>query len=143
MAITLNATIGHSLTFFALNLASWLLRFDYDHPEGQFLSFIMIVLPCFIIGLFIYFDSLENPAQRRRSAAFGIMGLNAGLFYQWHFLEPNGLGQLFLRTAYSGYYGIVIAGIGIMCGIGADEKEEGRGPSENDVRVERTDGQQK
>ncbi|KAI6911405.1 hypothetical protein KC318_g3097 [Hortaea werneckii] len=144
MPTTWNFTIGHSLIFFALNIASWLVRFDNDHAESsslKILGFVLVVLPCLIIGLFVHFDSLDNMKQRQMSASLLLFALNSGLQFQWCFLEPSGPWELLTRTAHWGYAGIMVAMLLIMCGFGAESDTRRQGG--NDERVNISEGLRK
>lgn len=144
MPTTWNFTIGHSLIFFALNIASWLVRFDNDHHESssvKIVGFVLVVFPCLIIGLYVHFDSLDNIKQRQMSASLLLVALNSGLSFQWSCLEPSGPWELLTRTAHWGYAGIMVAMLLIMCGFGAEGNTGRQGG--NDERVKISEGLRK
>lgn len=139
MPMTWNFTIGHSLIFFALNIASWLCRFanvDRESPSLKIAGFVLVVLPCLVTGLYVHFDSLDNTKQRQMSASLLLFALNSGLSFQWSFLEPDGPLELLTRTAHWGYAGIMVAVLLIMCGFGANRETAGSGGNDERVKID-------
>ena len=138
MPTTWNFTIGHSLIFFAPNIASWMVCFENRRPESpplKIAGFVLVVLPCLVIGLFVHFDSMDNRNQRLMSASLLLFALNSGLQFQWSFLEPSGPWELLTRTGHWGYAGIMVAMLLIMCGFGAESDTRRQGGDSERVKI--------
>ncbi|KAI6793773.1 hypothetical protein KC360_g5574 [Hortaea werneckii] len=112
--LPLGATIGHCLVLLAIQLYSWFLRMPFQHRESEFLApflFGMVIFPCLITGVFLFFDALPQSRQRQLSAAWAIIGMNWALIFQMYFPEPEGWPELINMTAWAGYAGMLIGGI--------------------------------
>ncbi|KAI7199027.1 hypothetical protein KC343_g2673 [Hortaea werneckii] len=115
--LPLGATIGHCLVLLAIQLYTWFLRMQFQakHPkDSEILAlflFIMVIFPCLLTGLFLFFDALPRYGQRQVSVAWTIIGMNFALIFQMHFLEPEGWPELIMWTAWAGYAGMLIGGI--------------------------------
>lgn len=106
--------MGHCLVLLGLQLYSWFLRMPFKHRESEFLAiflFGMIIFPCLLTGLFLFFDALPCFRQRQMSAIWAIIGMNFALIFQMYFPEPEGWPELIHMTAWAGYAGMLVGGI--------------------------------
>ncbi|KAI7480842.1 hypothetical protein KC357_g3916 [Hortaea werneckii] len=101
--------MGHCLVLLAIQLYTWFLRMQSQAKGSEVLAlflFIMVIFPCLLTGLFLFFDALPRYRQRQISAVLAIMGMNSALM----FLEPDDWPELILWAAWAGYAGMLIGG---------------------------------
>ncbi|KAI6813625.1 hypothetical protein KC332_g11408 [Hortaea werneckii] len=106
--------MGHCLVLLAIQLYTWFLRLGPVGNDREILAvflFVMVIFPCLLTGLFLFFDALPRYRQRQMSAIWAIFSMNLALSFQTYFLEPEGWPELIMWTAWAGYAGMLLGGI--------------------------------
>lgn len=111
--LPLGASMGHGLVLLAIQLYTWFLRMQFRTPESEILApllFGLIILPCLLAGLILFFNALPCSRQRQLSAIWAIFSMNIALSFQMYLLEPEGWPELIMWTAWAGYAGMLLGG---------------------------------